>query len=62
MNLFCDVYLCFYPELVQGMCHHHAAICPQCGERPCNGLVPEPMCNVCINAFAPWNDDGDEGN
>lgn len=49
----CEMFGCESPELVQGLCHHHCVVCPKCGEHPCNGLVDEPICNVCIMAFRP---------
>ena len=52
----CEAIGCNSPELVQGLCHHHCAVCPECSEGPCNGLVENPICNVCIMAFAPPKD------
>lgn len=53
----CEILGCDQPELAQGHCHHHCATCPRCNEGPCNGLVDEPICNVCIWEFAPERDE-----
>ena len=48
----CDFEDCAEPELTQGRCYDHCILCPRCGTNPCNGSVPDPYCNNCIQAEA----------